>query len=87
MLIDRDYLLEMPPGPPAPKRFFDQQIVPIAVNFAGAVEVALVRAADRSGVRPSVIVSISVAALTVSAVAIFRRKLAHVPGPDIKAIT
>lgn len=74
MLIDRDYLLEKPSGPSAPKLFFDQKVVPLAVNMAGAVEVALVRAAERSGVRPSVIVSVSVAALTLSALAIFRRK-------------
>ena len=86
MLIDRDYLLEKPPGPSAPKRFFDQRIVPLAVNGAGALEVGLVRAAGRSGLRPSVIVSVSVAALTLSALTMFRQKPRHVVGFDQRLV-
>lgn len=77
MLVDRDYILEKPRGPSVPKKFFDQRVVPLAVDASGALEVALVRAADRSGVRPYIILSVSLAALTLSALAVLRRKPAH----------
>jgi hypothetical protein len=57
MLIGRDYLLEKPPGPSAPKRFFDQRVVPLAVNMASSLEFALDDAARRTGLRPVVILS------------------------------
>lgn len=55
MIIGRDYLLEKPPGPSAPKLFLDTQVVPAVTNVAGGLEVALDRAAARTGVRPAVI--------------------------------
>ena len=57
MIIGRDYLLKKPSGPSAPKLFLDTQVVPLAANLAGAVEVALDRAAARTGVRPAVILA------------------------------
>lgn len=57
MIIGRDYLLEKPPGPSAPKLFLDTQVVPLAVNAAGGLEVALHRVAARTGVRPAVILA------------------------------
>ncbi len=50
-------LLKKPSGPSAPKLFLDTQVVPLAANLAGAVEVALDRAAARTGVRPAVILA------------------------------
>lgn len=57
MTIGRDYMLKKPAGPSAPKLFLDTKIVPLAVNIAGGVEVALDRASVRTGVRPSVILA------------------------------
>jgi hypothetical protein len=57
LIIGRDYLLKKPSGPSAPKLFLDTQVVPLAANLAGAVEVALDRAAARTGVRPAVILA------------------------------
>jgi hypothetical protein len=57
MIIGRDYLLKKPPGPLAPKLFLDTKIVPLAVNTAGGLEVALDRASVRTGIRPAVILA------------------------------
>ncbi|AWN45219.1 hypothetical protein DK419_01830 [Methylobacterium terrae] len=43
MLIDRDYMLEKPPGPSASKLFLDQTVVPALANAAGAVEAGIER--------------------------------------------
>jgi hypothetical protein len=53
MVVGRDYLLKKTSGPSAPKHFLDTWIVPRAVNTAGIMEVALDRAAVRTGVRSS----------------------------------
>ena len=37
-MIDRDYLLKKESGPSALKVFFNQKVVPAAINLAGAVE-------------------------------------------------
>ncbi|MCJ2087456.1 hypothetical protein MKK88_15910 [Methylobacterium sp. E-005] len=57
MSIGRDYLLKKPGRPSAPKLFLDTQVVPVAVNVAGGLEVAVDRAARRLGVRPAVILA------------------------------
>ena len=57
MAVGRDYLLEKPRGPSAPKLFLDTKVVPLIVNVASGLEVALDRAAARSGLRPAVIVA------------------------------
>ena len=57
LIIGRDYLLKKPSGPSAPKLFLDTQIVPLAVNVAGGLEVALDRASARTGVRPALILA------------------------------
>lgn len=57
MLIDRDYLLKKPSGPSAPKLFLDTQILPMAVNALGRVEVALSRASARTGIRSAIIMA------------------------------
>jgi hypothetical protein len=55
VIIGRDYLLKKPHGPSAPKLFLDTRVIPAAVNIAGGLEVALDRAAVRTGIRPAVI--------------------------------
>jgi len=55
--IGRDYLLKKTAGPSKPKLFLDTQIVPLAVDAAHSLEVALNRASVRSGVRPAVLVA------------------------------
>jgi hypothetical protein len=55
--VGRDYMLEKPSGPSAPKLFLDTKIVPMAVNAAGSLEVALDRASARTGIRPSLILT------------------------------
>jgi hypothetical protein len=57
VVIGRDYLLKKPAGPSAPKLFLDTQVVPLAVNIAGGLEVALDRASVRTGIRPAVILT------------------------------
>jgi hypothetical protein len=57
MTVGRDYMLTKPSAPSVPKQFIDTQIVPFGVNIAGDLEVALDRAADRLGVRPSLLVA------------------------------
>ena len=51
MVVGRDYLLKKSGGPSAPKHILDTWVVPRLVNAAGRAEVALDRAATRSGVR------------------------------------
>jgi hypothetical protein len=50
-------MLKKPDGPSAPKLFLDTQVVPLAVNVAGTLEVALNRVARRTGIRPSVLLA------------------------------
>jgi hypothetical protein len=57
LIIGRDYLLKKPSGPSAPKLFLDTQVVPLAANIAGGIEVALDRVSVRSGVRPALILA------------------------------
>ncbi|MEE7503101.1 hypothetical protein [Methylobacterium mesophilicum] len=57
MAVGRDYLLRKPSGPSGPKLFLDTQVVPLATNIAGSLEVALDRAAARTGVRPALILA------------------------------
>lgn len=57
MVIGRDYLLKKPVRPSAPKMFLDTRVVPLAVNIAGELEVALDRASVRTGIRPAVILT------------------------------
>jgi hypothetical protein len=57
VVIERDYLLKKPVRPSAPKLLLDTQVVPLAVNIAGGLEVALDRASVRTGIRPAVILT------------------------------
>jgi len=76
MLITRDYLLRKPAGPSAPKQWFDTRVIPLAVDAAGAFEVALDRAAVRSGLRPSVILAGLAAAASLALFGLMRRRAA-----------
>jgi hypothetical protein len=68
MAVGRDYLLRKPGMPSSPERLLHTQIVPAAANVAGLLEGWVERAADRTGVRPAVIV---VGALSLASFAIF----------------
>jgi hypothetical protein len=56
-MVGRDYLLKKPPGPSASRLFVNTRLLPLAVNIAGGLEVALDRASVRSGIRPAMIVA------------------------------
>ena len=58
LTVTRDYMLRKDAGPSAAKLLFDTRAVPLAVNMAGSLEVALNRAAARSGLRPSLILAV-----------------------------
>jgi len=67
--VHPDYMLKKPSGPSAPKLFLDQRVVPFGVNVAGALEAGLYRFADRTGIRPALIVTglmVGVSALLMS---------------------
>jgi hypothetical protein len=72
--VGRDYMLKKPGGPSAPKLFLDTQVVPLAVNLAGRLEVALDRASARTGVRPSVILAGVTGALSLALLRLMRRR-------------
>jgi hypothetical protein len=57
MIIRREYMLEKPARPSAPKYFLDTKVVPLVVNMTGTMEVAVSRASARTGVRPWVILA------------------------------
>ena len=57
MIIGRDYLLKKPSGPSEPKLFLDTKLVPLVVNMAGRLEVALDRVSVRTGLRPAVVLT------------------------------
>ena len=74
MTVGRDYLMKQPSRPSVPKLFLDTRIVPGAVNIAGSVEVALDRAAQRTGLRPLVILIGGAVATSLIAVSLRRRR-------------
>ena len=74
MPIGRDYLLKKPARPSAPKLFLDTQVVPLAANIAGGLEVALDRAASRLGVRPVVVLASATGIASLSVIYLMRRR-------------
>ena len=74
MTVGRDYLMKQSSGPSAPKLFLDTRIIPGAVNVAGSVEVALDRAAQRTGLRPAVILTSGVAAAFLTVLSLWRKR-------------
>ncbi len=74
MTVGRDYLMKQPSRPSGPKLFLDTQVVPRAVNVAGSLEVALDRAAVRTGLRPSVILTGGAAATLLTAFGLWRKR-------------
>lgn len=74
MAVTRDYLLRKPERPSAPKFYFDTEVVPIAVNLAGALEVAIDRTARRAGVRPALVVGGVAGLLSLTMLGVLRRK-------------
>jgi hypothetical protein len=69
MVVGRDYLLKKTRGPYAATHFFNTRVVPGAVNTAGAVEVALDRAARATRLRPALLLALGSAVLATAAVA------------------
>ena len=74
MLVDRDYMLKKSSGPSSPKLFLDTKVIPLAVNAAGWIEVALDRASRRSGVRPAVILAGTAGLLSCVLLGLWRRQ-------------
>lgn len=74
MTVGRDYLMKQPSRPSAPKVFLDTRIIPAAVNVAGSVEVALDRAAMRTGLRPVVILTGVTVAGVLAVVTLWRKR-------------
>ena len=72
MAVGRDYLLKKPRRPSAPKVFVDTQIVPLAVNVAGGLEVAVDRTAGRLGVRPAAVLAGAIGLAALSCVVLLR---------------
>jgi len=58
-MVDRDYLIEKPPGPGPLKQYLDLTVLPLLIDAAGAVEAVAERAAVQVRQRP--IVGIGVA--------------------------
>lgn len=53
MTVPQEYMdARVPPKPSAAKVFFDQQILPVAIDIAGGTEVGLARLSDRAGRAP-----------------------------------
>jgi hypothetical protein len=69
MVVGRDYMLEKPSGPSAPKLFLDTKVVPAAVNSLGSLEVVLDRASARTGLRPGVLLA---GAVGLASIALYR---------------
>ncbi len=82
MVVGRDYMLKRPAGPSAPKLFLDTRVVPLAVDMAGGLEVALDRAAVRTGVRPAAILGGLTSMLSLTLVYLLRRHAALRPAQD-----
>jgi hypothetical protein len=76
MLIGRDYLLKKPGRPSGPKLFLDTQVVPLAVNVAGGLEVVVDRTARRLGVRPALILAGAAGLASLSVLVLARRNRA-----------
>ena len=52
-MVSMSYMTDQPP-PPAPwKRVLDQEVIPLGINFAGRLEVALTRASERARRKPA----------------------------------
>lgn len=56
------------------KLFVDTQLVPLAVNIAGELEVALDRASTRTGVRPGVILAVVAAFISFVMLGLMRNR-------------
>jgi hypothetical protein len=51
-MIDRRYVLEKPPAPPAWKRYLDLTVLPTLIDAAGALEGVVERVSVGGRVRP-----------------------------------
>lgn len=60
-MVSKSYMLEKKPGPSSLRVFIDQQVIPVGINMAGAVEGVLERVSVRTRQQPATAVG---AALT-----------------------
>jgi hypothetical protein len=51
-MVDRSYLLNRPPRPSGLKRYVDQEVIPLAIDAAGALEAVLERLSRRAAAQP-----------------------------------
>ncbi|WP_250265916.1 hypothetical protein [Rhodovastum atsumiense] len=61
-LVQDGYLLDKPSPPSQPKLFFDQRVIPAAIDAAGAVEAVLERLAVRTRQRPVMVLGMAMGA-------------------------
>ncbi len=73
-MVTRDYQLAKPPPPPAWKRFFDQRIIPLAIDLAGAAESAALGGAGRVQRRPWLAAALLVGGLGLPVVLMIGRR-------------
>lgn len=59
-MVSQSYVLEKPPPPSAAKVFFDQRVMPVAIDAAGAVEARVERLAGHARRQPIVAVSVAI---------------------------
>jgi hypothetical protein len=71
---NQDYMLARPPPPSEVKRLFDQQVMPVLINLAAAVEEALQRLANGTRRAPAASVGAAFAIGMVVACLGFRRR-------------
>ena len=76
MVIGRDYILRKPGRPSGPKLFLHTQVVPLAANIAGGLEVAVDGAARRFGVRPAAVLAGAAGLASLSVLYFARRRRA-----------
>ncbi len=51
-MVSKTYMLDRPPRPSPLKEYFDQQVIPAALNAVAPVEAALYRVSERARARP-----------------------------------
>jgi hypothetical protein len=82
MTVGRDYLMKQPSRPSVPKLFLNTRIIPRAVNSAGSLEVALDRAAVRTGLRPAVILTSGAVAGILAVVSLWHKRSPAPASPE-----
>ncbi len=84
-MVDKTYMLEKPPGPSAFKLFLDQRVLPLAIDVAGAGEVAVQRLSRRTGVPPALLIGAAAGTCMVAAAIALTRRTPAAEDPTIEA--